>query len=259
MSGRLLRVSSFLTSVRETVTRRRISPEEAWNIRAQEAPDWYVSYSRSQEESETKATTDLLEVLDGVDPAQLKEWKVLDVGCGTGRILKVLAAKVREAYGVDFSAEMIRLARSRLEGVPNVTTLKNDGATLSMFDDETFDFVFSFAVFQHIPSRSQIDSYLKEFYRILKSGGEVKLPVDGRGDSLLWRLLKKAIGNDSWSGVFFSRIELLTLVRAHGFEVIHCDHAPRQTGQSGLQGLRVHARKPASVAHPQTTPPSRRS
>src|SRR5205823_1566393 len=46
--------------------------------------------------------------------------RVLDAGCGTGRHLSDLAACGCRPVGVDFSAEMLRVARRRLPGVPLV-------------------------------------------------------------------------------------------------------------------------------------------
>jgi SAM-dependent methyltransferase len=237
---------SLITSFREIAMRRWLQPERAWDLRARERPYWYISYSNSALESEAAAIADLEEVLDGFDRAWLKQGTVLEIGCGAGRLLKAIAHKVRKAYGVDFSGEMVRLAQARLREFSNVITLKNDGSSLSMFENEKFDFVFSFAVFQHIPTRANIEAYLREIHRVLKPMGEVKLQVDGR-DNVFWRLLKRLIGNDSWSGIFFSRGELLAIARAHGFKVIRLGHRPSRRGVLGLQNLWIHMRKPSSL------------
>jgi len=238
---------SIITTLREIAIRRRIQPERAWDIRARERPYWYISYSNSAVESEAIANADLEEVLDGFDRAWLKQGNVLEIGCGAGRLLKALAQKVGNAYGVDFSGEMVRLAQTRLRGFSNVITLKNDGSSLSMFEKEKFDFVFSFAVFQHIPTISNVEAYFREIHRVLKPMGEVKLQVDGRGDSVLWRSFKILIGNDSWSGIFLSRSELLALAKTHGFEVIRLGHRPTRRGVLGHQNLWIHMRKPSSL------------
>jgi SAM-dependent methyltransferase len=238
---------SIITTLREIAIRRRIQPERAWDIRARERPYWYISYSNSAVESEAIANADLEEVLDGFDRAWLKQGNVLEIGCGAGRLLKALAQKVGNAYGVDFSGEMVRLAQTRLRGFSNIVIQKNDGSSLSMFEKEKFDLVFSFAVFQHIPTRANVEAYFREIHRVLKPTGEVKLQVDGRGDSVLWRLLKRLIGNDSWSGIFFSRGELLAIARAHGFKVIRLGYRPSRRGVLGRQNLWIHMRKPSSL------------
>ena len=48
-----------------------------------------------------------------------------------------------------------------------------------MFPDETFDFVYSYAVFQHIPSREVVIQYLRETHRVMKTGGLARLQFNG--------------------------------------------------------------------------------
>jgi SAM-dependent methyltransferase len=144
---------------------------------------------------------------------------------------------------------MVSLARVRLQGVHNISVHKNDGASLSMFPDGKFDFVFSFAVFQHIPSRAGVEAYLREIYRVLKAGGEMKVQVDGRGESLIWRYLQRLVSADSWFGVLFGSDEIAALVRKHGFEVVRTYRTTRG-GRWALQELWIHARRPVSAMNP---------
>jgi len=67
-----------------------------------------------------------------------------------------------EIHGVDVSDEMIRMARERLRDTPNAHPHHGTGSDLAMFPDEKFDFVYSYAVFQHIPSREVVFQYLRE-------------------------------------------------------------------------------------------------
>ena len=237
------RLRALCISAREILLRRRFPAARAWDLRAREAADWFVAYLPSQAESETAAVTDMEHVLDGVDLTRVRNGRVLEIGCGTGRLLKVLAPIVLEARGVDISPEMVRIAQEHLRGIGNVFVTQNDGETLLAFPDATFDFVFSFAVFQHIPTTAQIRSYAREIHRVLKPGGEVKIQFDGRGDSFIWRLVKLAIGSDSWSGVFLSRRQAEGFLLEQGFEVLGAVRLPGR-GQWRLQGLWIHARKP---------------
>ena len=50
------------------------------------------------------------------------------------------------------------------------------GRDLAAFADESFDLVYSYAVFQHIPSRDVVMQYLREARRVLKPGGLLALP-----------------------------------------------------------------------------------
>jgi len=94
---------------------------------------------------------------------------------------------------VDVSDEMIRLAGERLRDVPNAFPHHGSGADLGMFPDGKFDFVYSYAVFQHIPSRDIVFDYLREARRVLKPGGIMRCQING--------LPPHARQYDTWSGV----------------------------------------------------------
>ena len=96
--------------------------------------------------------------------------RVLDFGCGVGRLTKALLPYFSEVYGVDISAEMIRLAK---EYTPSCTFLLNQRGDLSLFPDNFFDFVYSNIVLQHQQTRNIAKSYIAEFLRIVKPGGVV--------------------------------------------------------------------------------------
>ncbi len=96
---------------------------------------------------------------------------VLDIGCGIGRIERYLAPRVREMWAVDVSSEMLRRARERLAGLPNVH-LREVGNRdfLSSFGENRFDLVFSFLVLQHIEKEDAF-LYIRDAFRVLRPGG----------------------------------------------------------------------------------------
>jgi ubiquinone/menaquinone biosynthesis C-methylase UbiE len=49
----------------------------------------------------------------------------------------------------------------------------NPGADLAQFGDRRFDLVYSSIVLQHVPRRDWIESYLREFARVLRPGGAI--------------------------------------------------------------------------------------
>ena len=61
--------------------------------------------------------TDLGNVCQGKD---VKQMKVLEIGCGTGRMTRALAEVFGEVYGVDISGEMIARGRKDLADLPSV-------------------------------------------------------------------------------------------------------------------------------------------
>lgn len=67
---------------------------------------------------------------------------LLDIGCGQGRILKLLASRAKRAVGVDIDSNARRLARAELllAGTPNTSLRQGDVASLN-FEDGEFDTV----------------------------------------------------------------------------------------------------------------------
>jgi len=99
--------------------------------------------------------------------------QLLDVGTGTGRMLKLLAKRATEAVGIDISPEMLRLARSRLSqaGLNHVSVRQGDMYHLS-FPGESFDT----ATIDHVLSLAEHpDAVLGEVARLIRPGGHLFL------------------------------------------------------------------------------------
>ena len=96
---------------------------------------------------------------------------VLEVGCGIGRLTRVLAARAGRVIALDVSAEMLTQARGANPGLANVEWRHGDGTTLSGVPDASVDVVFSLVVFQHIPDPAITLGYVREMGRVLRPGG----------------------------------------------------------------------------------------
>jgi SAM-dependent methyltransferase len=149
-----------------------------WNRRAIEDAHYYAGFGRrGQSEAEFLSSADY--VIEKLEPelarlsinANRRAWRALEIGCGPGRLMLPLSRHFGEIHGVDVSDEMVALARERLAGIPNAHVHRTDGAGLSKFADESFDFIYSYAVFQHVPDREVILDSLREIRRVLKPGG----------------------------------------------------------------------------------------
>lgn len=99
---------------------------------------------------------------------------VLDFGCALGRPERPLSPDCKEIWGADVSGGMVRLARRRHKDLPNVRFAKVTKRGLQVFADETFDFVFSEAVLQHL-EKEHVVSTLVEMHRVCKPGARVYL------------------------------------------------------------------------------------
>jgi SAM-dependent methyltransferase len=110
----------------------------------------------------------------GWNKRENKNIKILDVGCGTGRVVKVLREAGYEAYGIDLGLDSSPLF---WEGESkNYLFLAN---ALSLpFEDDFFDFIISFGVMEHIGEGKNEQErlrerklYLGEILRVLRVGG----------------------------------------------------------------------------------------
>jgi SAM-dependent methyltransferase len=98
---------------------------------------------------------------------------LLDVGCGQGRILKLLASRAHRAVGVDIDSDARRLARAELllAGTPNTTLRQGDMVSLP-FEDGEFDTVILDDV---LGDAKEPAAALREAKRLVKAGGRVLL------------------------------------------------------------------------------------
>ncbi|HXO32487.1 MAG TPA: class I SAM-dependent methyltransferase [Candidatus Acidoferrales bacterium] len=100
--------------------------------------------------------------------------RVLDFGCGVGRLSRGLRTYFGEVYGVDISKEMIRLAR---EHTPSCNFLLNQADNLHLFQDDFFDFVYSNIVLQHQRTRDLAKAYIREFVRVTRPQGTIVFQI----------------------------------------------------------------------------------
>ena len=99
--------------------------------------------------------------------------KVLDLGCGNGRLSELFQGKNLDYFGVDFSERLIGIAGKKH---PQLKFQVADALNLP-FPDNFFDKVFSIAVLHHIPSRELRLKFMTEAKRTLKPGGSLFITV----------------------------------------------------------------------------------
>jgi ubiquinone/menaquinone biosynthesis C-methylase UbiE len=166
---------------------------------------------------------------------------VLDIGCGTGRVMEHLAPWCREVHGLDISERMVQRGRRRLGHLPNVHFHHGNGYDLAGFQDGSFDVVYSIVALQHMP-RTVAYNYLLESYRVL------------RQDGVLWLYVPNLLRDDCFAAFhhfsqpwfvshpypmnFYTPQELSRLLVRAGFWLDHLTEemraAARKTGSAGL-------------------------
>jgi ubiquinone/menaquinone biosynthesis C-methylase UbiE len=104
-----------------------------------------------------------------------EEKVALEIGYGGGRILNAACSYFKEVIGVDIhdEEEAVR-AFLHNQGKRNFRLILGSGNSLEV-QTESIDFVYSFIVFQHLPTYQVFEKYLYETYRCLKIGGVAQL------------------------------------------------------------------------------------
>ena len=106
--------------------------------------------------------------------------KALDFGCGCGRNIENLLnlADFDKVDGCDISLKNAEYSQKYIDNIFGSTrckTWENDGYTLRPAKDNTYDFVMSHIVFQHIPNYDVRYSILLDIHRVLTKGGVASL------------------------------------------------------------------------------------
>jgi SAM-dependent methyltransferase len=118
---------------------------------------------------------------------RIRPQRALDFGCGVGRLTQALCTRFFRCDGVDIAPSMIAEAQKINRFGERCHYHVNAEDNLALFAENSFDFVYSNIVLQHIePPHST--NYIRDFLRILAPGGiaVIQLPSEraplGEGD-----------------------------------------------------------------------------
>ncbi|MEZ5989828.1 MAG: class I SAM-dependent methyltransferase [Planctomycetota bacterium] len=164
--------------------------KQAWTQRARsEARDFFVaSHPGWQDPARwaAQAETDASVLLSGLDPAWLADVEVLEIGCGVGRLVPPLLARVRGYTGIDVAAPMVAEARQRLAGEARARFLESDGRGIpAAAADRRYGLALAQAVFIHCP-RELVEALSAEALALLRPEGLLRFqlladPTDPEG------------------------------------------------------------------------------
>jgi SAM-dependent methyltransferase len=101
-----------------------------------------------------------------------KEDVVLEIGCGVGRVGKVVAPLCQKWIGCDVASNMLALAAERLRDLPGVELKEISGYDLSGVADASVDVVYCTVVFMHLESWDRYN-YIAEAFRVLRPRGRI--------------------------------------------------------------------------------------
>ncbi len=116
--------------------------------------------------ADAEDTADILRETVGVRPEDI----ILEIGCGVGRVGRVLSPFVKQWIGCDVSTNMLRLAGRRLLGLDNIRLQEVSGYDLQPIADASVDVVYTTVVFMHLEEWDRYN-YVLEAMRVLKPGG----------------------------------------------------------------------------------------
>jgi SAM-dependent methyltransferase len=190
-----------------------------WDQRARENARYYVAtgttewtdedfFASGEKNVAEQILNDMENICQGKSPSEMR---VLEVGCGAGRVTRALAKSFGEVHAVDVSGEMVRQAELALRDRPNAFVYQNNGKDLTVLPALEFDFAFSSIVFQHIPSRDVIENYVREVHRLLRPGALFKFQVQGN-------IAVHSQPDDTWLGVPFSERQAVEMAHRCGFD-----------------------------------------
>ncbi len=151
---------------------------------------------------------------------------LLDFGCATGIKTLELAGSVRQAYGLDISGEMIRLAEERKTGQQAANVSFSQGTIDSgELEPASFDKVVAFSVL-HLLDDS--DAAVRRVHELLKPGGlfisltacfREKKTLHGRLGFLSFRLMKR-LGLAPLHLNLFTVQDVEQMMQRQGFQII---------------------------------------
>jgi ubiquinone/menaquinone biosynthesis C-methylase UbiE len=140
-----------------------------------------------------------------------KKIKILDVACGTGRMLQEVFSigKEIEYIGFDSSEEMTKhlKEKSKKIGIENKVKIELGDASNLPFHDEEFDVVYSYHLLWHIPKEEQ-KRIIKEMLRVCKKEGFIVFDILNK--NFIYEKIKKKHSKDLYKFTFNELKEIIS-------------------------------------------------
>lgn len=160
-----------------------------------------------------------------------EDCKILDIGCGDGKISKQLSqiARLGNVLGVDKSPEMISFAKKthRKNDFPNLDFMVLDGHKIDF--QSVYDLIFSSFALQWFEDKN---TFLQKAYRALRGKGELAILIPLGVSPELECATKRIIENPAWNQFFdgfnpnwhfISSSGFKHLLRENSFQIKHFD------------------------------------
>jgi SAM-dependent methyltransferase len=220
--------------------------ERFWDERARENAAYFVDndldYAATDMERFWERGREVVDsICERLDVTLEPADEVAEIGCGLGRLTRVLAERTARVFAFDVSSEMLRRAREQLADLDNVEWIHGDGKSLTPLADGAVGVCFSFVVFQHLPDPAITLAYVSEMGRVLRAGGWAAFQISNdpaihrpRGGGFGRRLktlagrAPKGQGHPAWLGSAVDLDELAVTASRAGMDVERVDGAGTQ-------------------------------
>jgi len=140
------------------------------------------------------------------------EDRILEIGCGIGTVVNDLGSKGHDITGIDISCEAIEYGRKKYGDIH----LEVQAAETLPYEDESFEVVLSFDLFEHIAA---IDKHVSEVRRVLRPGGYYLFQTPNRYSNIIYETLwTKSLQWRQYHPSLHSPGQLRRRMARHGFE-----------------------------------------
>ncbi|CAK0758805.1 Methyltransf_11 domain-containing protein [Gammaproteobacteria bacterium] len=141
-----------------------------WQKLAQSSDDAKMAVAGHTSESDfdrsALLTISMLEKFVGINPTDI----ILEIGCGVGRVGKLLSPRCTKWIGTDISSNMLKYTEERLKELNNIELVELLNVGLKEIPDNSIDLVYCTVVFMHLYEWDRY-RYVQESFRVLKPGG----------------------------------------------------------------------------------------
>tara|TARA_Y100000310_G_C20475798_1_gene712342 strand:- start:34 stop:732 length:699 start_codon:yes stop_codon:yes gene_type:complete len=139
--------------------------------------------------------------------------KLLELGCGSGRLSQRIVSEGGNVTGLD--AQEVMIQQIKKKKLKNFKVIKQDLTKKFPFAENTFDKAYSVRVIKYIPGYEKV---ISEVSRVLKKDGTFVLEItNDKG----WERLSKLFGHGTSKNIIlFNKSEMVKVFAKYGFEVV---------------------------------------
>lgn len=164
--------------------------------------------------------------------------KILDAGCASGRDTKLISDKGFNVIGIDLSHELINIAR---KNNPNIEFIEGNFLKLP-FSNNFFGGVWARASLLHFETIKDVVDSLKEFHRVLMSGGIIHIYVKEKIKDEKFDIIEDSLSHHKRFFQYFTMQEIEKYVTNSGFTILKLERHD-STSRSEIKWLLCLAKK----------------